>query len=58
MNVQSDPQLFLCSYVKMQSEPLDAREQNRRQLLQAPNKTFPNAIWENPRPPDIARDFR
>ena len=58
MNVHSDQQLFLCSYVKMQSEPLDAREQNPRQLLQAPNKTFPNAIWENPRPPDIARDFR
>ena len=46
MNVQSHPQLFVCIYVKTQSEPLDAREQNRRQLFQAPNETFPNTVWE------------
>ena len=37
---------------------MDAREQNRHQLFQAPNQTFSNAVRENPRLADIPRDFR
>ena len=60
INIQSHAQLpvFVCSYVETQSKPMDAREQNRRQLFQAPNQTFSNAVQENPRPADIPRDFR